>query len=87
MLFDIGEDPGEVHNLAAERPEEHRGMFAEMMDYFKKVGARIPKPNPAYDPKGYQADKEYRQRTAWGPFEGRRALDPDEKPAAAATDQ
>ncbi|QTN32079.1 sulfatase-like hydrolase/transferase [Akkermansiaceae bacterium] len=83
MLFDIGDDPGEVHNLAADQRDVHSRMFSEMMDYFKKVGARIPKPNPDYDPKVYQKEKEYRKRMEWGPFEGRRPLDADEKPATA----
>lgn len=50
-----------------------------MMRYYKQVGARIPKVNPDYDPEFYKQTKEYEQRMAWGPFEGRRSLDEDEQ--------
>jgi hypothetical protein len=50
-----------------------------MMRYFEKVGARIPKPNPEYSPDVYRNAKEYEKRIQWGPFEGRRPLEDDEK--------
>ena len=78
MLFDLSADQGEVENIATERPNEHKKLHNEMMGYFKQVDARIPKVNPDYDPEFYQQTKEYAQRMAWGPFEGRRALDDDE---------
>jgi hypothetical protein len=43
------------------------------------VGARIPKENPDYDPAVYQAADEYDKRVLWGPFEGERPLEDDEK--------
>ena len=43
------------------------------------VGARIPKPNPDHDPDVYKQAKEYEKRVMWGPFEGRRPLEEDEK--------
>lgn len=79
MLFDLNADEREAVNIAAKRPEEHRKLFGELMRYFKQVGARIPKVNPDYDPEFYKKTKEYEKRVAWGPFEGRRALDDDEK--------
>ncbi len=79
MLFDLSTDMGEVQNLAAERPVKHKHLYDEMMRYFEKVGARIPKLNPDFAPQVYQQDKEYEQRMAWGPFEGQRRLDDDEK--------
>ncbi len=79
MLFDLSNDMGEVHNLAKQHPVEHKRLFDEMMGYFKKVGARIPRPNPDYDADVYKRDKNYEKRMAWGPFEGRRPLDEDEK--------
>jgi len=79
MLFDLSKDAGEVKNIAKKNPEEHKKLFDEMMRYFKKVGARIPKKNPAYDPAVYKEAKEYKKRMAWGPFEGQRPLDEDEK--------
>lgn len=79
MLFDLAKDRGEVHNIAPQNPEKHAHLFAQMMGYLKKVDARIPKPNPAYDPEVYQRDKEYEKRMAWGAFEGSRPLADDEK--------
>jgi arylsulfatase A-like enzyme len=79
MLFDLSDDMGEVHNIAAIHPEEHRRLFDEMMGYFDKVGARIPKRNLEYNPDVYKTAKEYEKRIQWGPFESRRPLEEDER--------
>ena len=79
MLFDLSRDKGEVHNIARERPQQHKRLYAAMMEYFDEVNARMPKLNPAYDPAVYQAAKGYEQRVMWGPFEGSRPLEGDEK--------
>ena len=79
MLFDLAKDPGEVHNIAKAHPEEHKRLYDGMMAYFKRVGARIPKSNPDHDPTLYRKAKEYKTRVQWGPFEGQRPLDEDEK--------
>ena len=79
MLFDLTQDTGEVHNIAATHPEEHQRLYDEMMVYFEKVGARIPKQNPTYDAATYRSSKEYEKRTQWGPFAGSRSLDEDER--------
>lgn len=79
MLFDLSDDIGEVNNIARDRPEEHRRLFDEMMSYLHSVGARIPKMNPNYDPETYMAQEQFDIRVQWGPFEGRRPLDEDER--------
>lgn len=79
LLFDLAADPGEVNNIAREHAEEHKQLFDEMMSYFKQVGARIPKRNPDYNAATYQAAKEYEKRVKWGPFEGKRTLEDDER--------
>ena len=79
MLFELSKDMGEVHNIALGHPEEHRRLFDEMMSFFDKVGARIPKRNPNYDAAAYKASKEYDKRVQWGPFAGSRPLEEDEK--------
>ena len=79
MLFDLSKDIGEANNIAAQQPAEHKKLHDEMMAYFKEVGARIPKPNPEYDPTVYKDDKGYAKRLLWGPFEGKRPLEDDEK--------
>lgn len=79
MLFDLAADEGEVTNIAKQNPELHKQLFDQMMSYFKQVGARMPKVNPDYDPETYKAIKNYDQRMLWGPFEGKRPLEKDEK--------
>lgn len=79
MLFDLSKDMMEASNIAAEQPAEHKKLYAEMMEYFEEVGARIPKPNPDYDPAIYKGDKGFAKRVLWGPFEGERPLEDDEK--------
>jgi arylsulfatase A-like enzyme len=79
MLFGLSKDTGEVHNIASDHPAEHKQLFDDMMRYFDKVGARIPKLNPDYDPTVYKNAKEYEKRIQWGPFKGRRPLEEDER--------
>lgn len=79
ILFDISKDVGEVNNIARENPEIHEEMFNEMMGYLKEVGARFPKVNPNFDMEKYKQDKKTAMRIKWGPFEGKRELDEDEK--------
>jgi len=79
MLFDISLDPGEVNNIAKQYPEIHKKLYDEMMSYLKDVGARFPKVNPDYDPEIYTQDKKNQTRVKWGPFEGKRPLEEDEK--------
>ena len=79
MLFDLTQDMGEVHNIAPAHAEEHRRLYDDMIGYFEVVGARIPKQNPNYDAAAYRDSKEYEKRVQWGPFEGSRQLEEDEK--------
>ena len=78
MLFHLPSDEGEVKNIASEYPEKHRALYNEMMQYFEKVGARLPKKTPNHDPAAHKKAKEYNTRLAWGPFEGNRPLEEDE---------
>ena len=79
MLFDLSNDMGEVTNIAARHPEQHKKLHAEMMSYFEQVGARIPKLNPDAHLKVYEQDKDYRKRKDGGAFKGRRPLEEDER--------
>ena len=78
MLFDLSKDAAEVDNIANTQPEEHRKLYGEMMRYFEQVGARIPKPNPDYDPEVYKNADGYEKRVQWGAFEGKRPMEEDE---------
>jgi len=79
MLFDLSRDRGEVHNIATAQPQKHEQLFDDLMTYLTHVEARVPKPNPEYDSQAYQNAREYEQRKAWGPFEGSRPLEADER--------
>lgn len=79
MLFDLSRDIGEVHNIARLHVQEHQKLYDEMMAYFVKVGARMPRRNPDLDLKVYKRAKEYAQRVLWEPFKDRRPLEEDEK--------
>jgi len=79
MMFDLDKDPGEVCNIAKQNPETHKKLFGEMMSYLKSVDARFPKKNPNYDPEAYKQDRRTEYRLKWGPFDGKRPLDDDEK--------
>ena len=49
-LFHIAKDIRETRNLAGEQPERVQAMAAQLEAWRKEVGARLPKPNPAYRP-------------------------------------
>ena len=78
MLFDLSADEGEVKNIAEEYPGLHKELFDQMMSYFERVGARIPKMNPDYDPDVYNKANRNTDRVIWGPFKGERPLEADE---------
>lgn len=79
MLFDTSVDLGEVENIAAMFPDEHKKILGSMMDYLNHVGARIPKSNPNFNASIYKADKNSYDRLRWGAFKGSRKLEDDEK--------
>lgn len=79
MLFDLQNDIGEVKNIAPVNPVKHDMLLKEMMNYLQKVGARLPKENPDYDPAVYKLANEKSKRVMWGPFKGERPLESDEK--------
>jgi arylsulfatase A len=49
-LYDLEADPGESMNLAAAHPQRAASLKASLDDWRRRVGARLPQPNPAYDP-------------------------------------
>lgn len=48
-LYNLRDDPGEQHNLAAEQPDRVRSLQAELHAWRERVGAQLPAPNPDYD--------------------------------------
>jgi arylsulfatase A len=79
MLFDLAVNEGEVENIALLKKDEHDRLYNQMMQYLQKRGARIPMKNPDYQPAAYQKAKDYTTRMMWGPFEGTRSPEEDEK--------
>ncbi len=49
-LYDLAQDLGERHNLAAQRPAETRQLRERLQQYLVAVNAQFPTPNPDYDP-------------------------------------
>ena len=50
QLFNLAEDLGERHDLAAEMPEKTRQLHQKLVAWRTSVGAQMPTPNPDYDP-------------------------------------
>jgi arylsulfatase A-like enzyme len=49
-LFDLRKDPGEHRNLISEKPELAKELANKQAAWRTNVGAKTPKPNPAYVP-------------------------------------
>ena len=47
-LYDLRQDIGETHNLAAERPREVQRLHGLLVNWRTRVEAKIPQPNPHY---------------------------------------
>jgi arylsulfatase A-like enzyme len=48
-LYNLKEDIGETHNLAAQYPEKVQAMEEQLDSYYRKTGALKPNPNTAYN--------------------------------------
>lgn len=51
QLFNLKEDPGEQHDLAASNPAKVNELRTMLHEWRKKVDAEMPVPNPDYNPK------------------------------------
>ena len=49
-LYNLREDIGETRNLAGQLPAKVKELDALIEAHLAQTGARVPKPNPAYDP-------------------------------------
>lgn len=50
-LYDLEHDPGERHNLAAQRPERASQLLKLLREWRISVGAHMPSPNPDFKPR------------------------------------
>jgi arylsulfatase A len=48
-LYDLGRDSGETRDLSEAEGERAAALQSELAEWRKRVGARMPVPNPAYD--------------------------------------
>jgi arylsulfatase A-like enzyme len=49
-LYNLREDIGEAHDLAAAQPDKARELRERLHAWRTEVGAQMPVTNPAYDP-------------------------------------
>lgn len=49
-LFNLRDDPGETTDRAGSEPDRVRALHAELVRWRGEVGAKMPAPNPAFDP-------------------------------------
>lgn len=49
-LYNLAADPGELHDLAGEEPERTAKLLAKLVSWREDLGARMPAPNPYFDP-------------------------------------
>ena len=56
-LYNLADDPGEKHDLAAENPAKVNELQAKLAAWRKEVGALMPTPNPNSDPKAKNSRK------------------------------
>lgn len=49
-LYNVREDIGEQHDLAAAMPEKAQALRAKLHAWREEVGAQMPRPNPNYNP-------------------------------------
>jgi hypothetical protein len=47
-LYNLANDLGEKHDLAARMPEKARQLDAKLTAWLASVGAKLPRPNPSY---------------------------------------
>ena len=50
-LYNLADDPGERQNLAKAKPAEAKRLRANLAAWQKRMGAKMPTPNPDYEPK------------------------------------
>ncbi len=55
-LYNLTKDPGESHNLIAEKPEVAKELGEKLAAWRKEVGARMMRPNPDYRPNPQATD-------------------------------
>ena len=58
-LFNLADDVGEQHNLAAEQPDRTAAMVTRLTKWLEETEARMPTANPNFDPAAYEKQREH----------------------------
>ncbi|MBM4093499.1 MAG: N-acetylgalactosamine 6-sulfate sulfatase (GALNS), partial [Planctomycetes bacterium] len=75
LLFNLRDDLGEKHDLAAREPEWVRELDSLISQFLSDTKAVVPVPNPAFDPAKYRPELEGKQKPANKPAAGKPAKD------------
>lgn len=81
-LYHLASDEAEQHDVAADHPERLQFLTATLFNWMQSVDARLPFPNPNFDPAQYARDQERIRTTVITNLEREHAafLDPDWSP-------
>ena len=63
-LYNLADDSGEHHDLAATKPQIAAKLKAKLEAWLKSVDAKMPTPNPNYDQKAWEQMEYKRDRTS-----------------------
>ncbi|HVX61668.1 MAG TPA: sulfatase-like hydrolase/transferase [Pirellulales bacterium] len=66
-LYNVREDIGEQHDLAAAMPEKVDQLRARLHAWREEIGAQMPRPNPDYDPSQPEAQPKKQRKQAAAP--------------------
>ena len=64
QLYNLKQDVGEMHDLAAAQPERVKALDALIKKFLTDTKAVMPKPNPAYDPRAKPAPEKPKRKLA-----------------------
>ena len=56
-VFDLAQDPGELHDLARAMPDRANELNQRLSEYLAAVNAQMPQPNPNHDPSARSEDR------------------------------
>ena len=65
-LYNLADDLGETKDLAKEKPEKVKELNAKLDAWLKSVGAKMPKPNPDYEPPKAKPARQPKRKTQTG---------------------
>ena len=65
-LYNLKRDLGEKNDLAAKMPEKVKELDAKLDAWLKSVGAKMPKPNPDYEPPKAKPARQPKRKTQTG---------------------